>query len=59
MIHYYVLLRPCLVITQNFFIMSHRIFRHMYKVLNIEKKIVTQIACKLQEESFKPNCTMI
>jgi hypothetical protein len=40
--------RPCLVCTQKLFTMSHRIFRHMYRILNIDKKIlITQIACKL------------
>ncbi len=34
-------------------------FRYMYRVLNLEKKPTTQFAYKLQDESFKPNYTMI
>ena len=32
---------------------------HKHRVLNIEKKLITRIACKLRDEAFKPNCSMI
>ena len=34
-------------------------FRHMYVVLNVEKKLIAQFTRKLRDESFKPNYTMI
>ena len=42
----------------NIFNLSHRIFEHMYGVLNV-KKIITHITCKLWGESFKSNYAMI
>ena len=51
--------RLCLVPKTKILTLSHQIFEHMYKVLNVGKKPITQIACKLQVESFKPNCAMI
>jgi hypothetical protein len=57
----YILLRHCLVHKTKFFHPSHRMFGHMYRVLNVDKikKPITQFACKLQDKSFKPNCAMI
>jgi len=35
---------------------SHWILRHMHEALNIdEKKLITQFACKSQDESFDPS----
>ncbi len=52
-------LRPCSVPKTKILTLSHRMFEHMHGVLNVEKKPITQIACKLRDESFKPNCEMI
>ena len=38
---------------------SHQIFGRMYRALNVEKKPIAQFVCKLRDESFKPNYTMI
>ena len=48
--------RPCLV-SKNFRPkVSHRILRHMYGVLNIDKKkLISQFLTKSRDESFKPN----
>jgi hypothetical protein len=36
--------------------LSHRILRHMHKVLNKRnKKLIAQFACKLRDEHFEPN----
>ena len=51
-------MRACLDSLSKFYTMSHRMFGYMHKVLNI-KKLITQIMCKLRDESFKPNCAMI
>ena len=43
---------------QNFFSkISHRIFGHMYKVLNIDKKkkLIAQFVWKSRDEFFEPN----
>ena len=35
---------------------SHRIFRHMHEVLNIDgKKLIIQFGRNLRDESFKPS----
>ncbi len=45
---------------EKLFTISHQMFRHMYGVLNIDKKkLITQIACKMRDESLKPNWAMI
>ncbi len=56
---HHVRIRPSLVHKIKIFTLSHRMFEHMYRVLNIEKKPITQMACKLRDESFEPNCAMI
>lgn len=43
----------------KFFTLSHRMFGHMHRVLNVEKKTIIQFARKLRDKSFKPNCVMI
>ena len=52
-------LKPCLIPKTKIFMLSHRIFGHMYRVLNVGKKPITRIACKLQDGSVKPNYAMI
>lgn len=52
-------LTACLVHKIKIFTLLHRMFRHMNGVLNLGKKSIILIACKLRYESFKPNCTMI
>ena len=32
---------------------------HMHRILNVEKKLITQFAGKLRDESFKSICAMI
>jgi hypothetical protein len=34
---------------------SHRIFGRMHRVLNIDKKLITQFGCRSRDESFEPN----
>jgi hypothetical protein len=49
-------LRPCLVPKnfQNF--LSHRMFGHIHKALNIdEKKLITQFGRNPRDESFESN----
>jgi hypothetical protein len=47
---------PCLD-SKNFQdFLSHRMFGHMYGVLNVDgKKLITQFGRKLRDESFEPN----
>jgi hypothetical protein len=45
-----------LVSIQKFFTPSHRMFRHMHGVLNVdEKKLIAQFGWKPRDKSFKPN----
>jgi hypothetical protein len=46
----------CLVCTQKIFTPSHQMFKHIYEVLNIDKKkLIIQFSWKPWYESFKPN----
>jgi len=49
-------LRLCLVAPQKIFTQSHQREFYMYEVLNVyEKKLITRIAYKLQDELNKPS----
>ncbi len=49
----------CLVPFKLLTFSSHQIFGHMHRVLNVDKKPIAQFACKLRDEFFEPNYTMI
>jgi hypothetical protein len=49
-------IQGCLVPTQKIFTPSHRMFRHMHGLLNVdEKKLIVQFGWKPGDKSFKPN----
>ena len=54
-------MRPCLDLKNFWPKISYRMIGHMHGVSNVAKgkKTIAQFACKLRDESFESNCTMI